>query len=219
MGYTRRNKKSLSKHLLGGNKVNPTFHILICTAGRSSLKRMLDSLRDQLAVNDAITIIFDGPDALKKSIYSPDWNNGFKCPVKIIEQVPQLGFYGHEARNKYQTLLEPKTTYIMNADDDDKYIEDVFDKLRKKLTDPNKLYIARMTYSTNYKNRTKFIPRNKNLSIKFGYIGTPCGIIPFDRAGKSQWTHRQGGDFDYYNTLKDKVDSLEFIDILLYKIK
>ena len=219
MGYTRRNKKGLRKRLLGGNRINPTFHILICTTGRPSLKRMIDSLRDQLAVNDAITIIFDGPDALKKSTYTDDWINEFKCPVKKIEQTPALGFWGHEARNKYQTQLHPKTTYIMNADDDDKYIEGVFDKLREKLTDPNKLYIARMTDSANHSNRTHYIPRNKILSIKLNNIGTPCGIIPFDKAGKSQWTHRPGGDFNYYNGLKTKVDGVEFVDILLYKIK
>jgi len=224
MGHTRKKKtkqKITRKRsvLFGGNLQKPTFHILICTTGRPSLKRMIDSLKDQLTVNDAITIIFDGPDALKKSTYTDNWINEFKCPIKIIEQTPALGFWGHEARNKYQTQLHPKTMYIMNADDDDKYIEDVFHKLREKLTDPNKLYIARMTNSANHSNRKHYLPRNKNLSIKFGNIGTPCGIIPFDKAGKSQWTHRHGGDFDYYNSLKDKVDGVEFLDILLYKIK
>jgi hypothetical protein len=221
MGYTRRKKKSLrnNKRLLGGNKNIPTFHILICTAGRPNLKRMIDSLKEQLTVNDAITIIFDGPDALKNSTYADDWNNGFKCPIKIIEQVPQLGFWGHEARNKYQNQLQPKTTYILNADDDDKYVDGAFNKLREKLTNPNILYISRMTNSANHTNRKHYYPKNNNLSIKLGNIGTPSGIIPFDKAGKSQWTHRHGGDFDYYNGLKKQVDGVEFVDILLYQIK
>lgn len=221
MGYTRKNrrKRNNTKRLVGGKLQTPTFHILICSIGRPSLKIILDSLKNQLSADDAITIIFDGPEALKNSTYTDDWVNNFKCSIKKIEQTPALGFWGHEARNKYQTQLQPKTTYIMNADDDDKYVDDVFSKLREKLTDPNKLYIARMTTSANYTNRTKFLPKNKNLSIKLGNIGTPCGIIPFDKAGKSQWTHRHGGDFDYYNELKDKVDGVEFLDILLYKIK
>ena len=221
MRYTQRNRqhRNKSRRILGGNRIKPTFHILISTAGRPSLKRILDSLKDQLSPNDAITIVFDGPEALKNSRYTDDWVNKFNCPIIKIEQTPALGFWGHEVRNKYQAQLQPKTTYIMNADDDDKYVDGAFDKLRDKLTDPNKLYIARMTTSANYTNRTKFLPKNKNLSIKFGNIGTPCGIIPFDKAGKSQWTHRHGGDFDYYNSLKDKVDGVEFIDILLYKIK
>ena len=227
LDYYLKNKDNISTTLnqwktvqTGGKNISkPTFHILISTLGRPSLKRMLDSLKGQLSANDAITIVFDGPDALKKSGYTPEWVNDFKCPVKIIEQNPALGFWGHEARNKYQTRLEPKTTFILNADDDDKYVDGVFDKLREKLTNPDKLYIARMTDSANNSNRTKYLPKNNNLSIKLGNIGTPCGIIPFNKAGESQWTHHHGGDFDYYNGLKDKVAGVEFIDILLYKIR
>jgi hypothetical protein len=219
-----KNKKKSQKggkktRKVGGNLEKPTFHILISTAGRPSLKRMLDSLKGQLSANDAITIVFDGPDALKKSGYTPEWANEFKCPVKIIEQVPQLGFWGHEALNKYQTTLETKTTYIMNADDDDIYVEGVFDKLREKLIDPNKLYIARMTTSANYTNRSKYLHRNNNLSIKPGNIGKPCGIIPFNKVGESKWGLTYLGDFDYYNGLKDKVAGVEIVDILLYKIR
>jgi len=225
---TRKNRgKNLKKRRMrhntkkiGGNMpIVPTFHILICTAGRENLKIMLDSLKGQLSENDAITIIFDGQDALKKSTMTDDWISEFKCPIKKIEQVPALGFWGHGARNMYQGKLEPKTTFVMHADDDDTYIENSFNILRNKCTDQNKLYIARMTSSNNYMNRTKYIPKNNSLEIYGGNIGTPCGIVPFDVVGKSQWGHNYGGDYNYFNGLKDKVTGIEYLSDAIYKVR
>lgn len=208
-----------SKKIGGDTSPIPTFHILIATGGRPELKRMIESLKGQLSEKDAVTIVFDGPGSLEKSTMTDDWTTGFKCPVKKIEQDTALGFWGHEARNKYQGQLEPKTTFVMHADDDDKYIENVFDILRKKCTDPNKLYVARMTSSDNYANRTHYLPRNNSLEITHGNIGTPCGIVPFDVVGKSQWGHRHGGDYDYFNGLKDKVSGVEYLSDVIYKIR
>lgn len=224
INYKRRNQNNRSRKLFsmrkkGGNIPMPTFHVLIATGGRTTLKRMLDSLRDQLLPGDAVTIVFDGPEALKKSTMTDDWLVNFKCPVKKIEQNPALGYWGHEARNVYQSKLTPKTTFIMHGDDDDIYVNGTFDKLRSIIKDPSKLYIARMTNSANYSNRSQYTPKNHNLSIRFANIGTPCGIIPFDKAGESKWGHHYGGDFSYYDGLKDKVSGVEFIDVLLYKIK
>jgi hypothetical protein len=214
-GRIRRNSKKVG----GDISRPPTFHVLIATGGRPELKTMIDSLKGQLSEKDAITIVFDGPGSLEKSTMTDDWTAGFKCPVKKIEQEPALGFWGHEARNKYQGQLEPKTTFVMHADDDDKYIENVFDILRKKCTDPNKLYVARITRSENYMNRSQYLPRNNSLEIAHGSIGTPCGIVPFDVVGKSQWGHRHGGDFDYFNGLQDKVSGVEYLSDVIYKIE
>ena len=211
----RRNSKKIG----GSTSAQPTFHVLICTGGRPQLKRMLDSLKGQLLENDAVTIIFDGPNALEKSTMKDDWVSEFKCPVKKIEQDPGLGFWGHEARNKYQGPLEPKTTFVMHADDDDMYIENSFNILRNKCTNFSKLYIARMTKSENYKDRSKYLPSNNKLEIALSNIGTPCGIIPFDIVDKSTWAHRVGGDFDYYNGLKDKATGVEYLSDLIYKIR
>ena len=83
MGYTRKNrrKRNNTKRLVGGKLQTPTFHILICSIGRPSLKIILDSLKNQLSADDAITIIFDGPEALKNSTYTDDWVNNFKCSI------------------------------------------------------------------------------------------------------------------------------------------
>jgi hypothetical protein len=189
----------------------PTFHILIATGGRPCLQIMLDSLKDELTENDAITIVFDGEDALSKSTYSDDWLNNHKSKISIIQQVPNLGFYGHGIRNKYQGILNPKTTFIMNADDDDYYVAGTFNKLRRLCSASNTLYIAKFHKKSN----NVIVPSILGQIVQ-NDIGTPCGIIPFDMADKSTWEYRYGGDFNYYNNLKTHVSKIEFLDLIIY---
>lgn len=209
---TRKTRFSQIKRVYKGGANIPTFHILIATGGKSQLKEMLNSLKNELLEGDAITIIFDGPDALTKSTFTDDWISGFKCPIKKIEESVVLGFWGHAARNKHQGQLTPRTTYIMNADDDDTYIAGSFKSLRSKCTDPNTLYIAKMTYVSN---RALNIPR-QNKDIVFGDISTQNGIIPFDMAAKGVWKPRYGGDFDYYSDLNKLNPPIIFLDDIIY---
>lgn len=191
----------------------PSFHILIATGGRPSLIRMLDSLKSELEPQDAITVVFDGEGSLQKSEFSETWLDGYKCKVNIIEQVPNLGFWGHGIRNKYQGILSPATTFIMNADDDDMYLPGSFATLRKQCTDPDILYIARMGYD----NKSKEHP-SQNLVITDADIGTPCGIVPSKIADKSIWEPRYGGDFNYYDKLQGFAKSVTYIDLLMYRV-
>ena len=198
--------------ILENNSGNfPTFHILIATCGRNSLKRMLDSLKNELNERDAISIIFDGADALNKSSFNNNWISTHKCKINIIEQVPNLGFWGHGIRNIYQGILDPRTTFIMNADDDDEYIPGSFNKLRSICIDPNILYISKFLV----KHNNILIPR-QNEKIVQNDIGTPCGIIPFDIANTSSWAPRYGGDFNYYDNLQ--YDKIQFLDIVIYNV-
>ena len=213
--YSRRMKKprrrSKRRSQKGGSST-PTFHVLICTGGKPLLKGMIDSLKAELLEGDAITIIFDGPDALKKSTFTDEWTSGFKCAIKKIEENPALGFWGHGARNKYQGQLTPRTTFIMNADDDDTYIAGSFAKLREKCVDPNTLYIAKMTYVND---RNTIIPR-QNKEIVYADISTQNGIIPFDMAAKGEWKPKYGGDFDYYTDLKKLNPPIAFLEEVIY---
>ena len=78
MGYTRRrnlykkkSKKKSFKRMKGGSV--PTFHILLCTAGKPEINAMVVSLKNELLEGDAITIIFDGPTAYATSeIFIPE---------------------------------------------------------------------------------------------------------------------------------------------------
>jgi hypothetical protein len=199
--------------LLPDNYINPTFHILIATGGRPSLKRMLDSLKGELYENDAITIVFDGEHALAKSTYNESWTKEHRCKIHIVEQIPNLGFWGHGIRNKYQGILETKTTFILNADDDDIYIPGSFDKLRRFCSDVDTLYIARFEIKT----KNMLIPSQMHHIIQ-NDIGTPCGIIPFSIADKSIWELRYGGDFVYYNNLSEHCRLIKFLNIVIYSV-
>ena len=202
-------KPSMSKQII--TLFAPTFHILIATAGRPCLRIMLDSLKDELLENDAITIVFDGENAFSNSTFNDDWISGHKSKINIIKQIPNLGFYGHAIRNKYQGILNPKTTFIMNADDDDYYVTGTFDKLRRMCLHSDTLYIAKF-YK---KHNNSVIPYKLGKIIKDD-IGTPCGIIPFNMANKSTWELKHGGDFDYYNNLQKQGIRLDFLDLIIY---
>jgi hypothetical protein len=194
----------------------PTFHILIATAGRPTLIHLLDSLKEELTENDAITIVFDGPGAKEKSGYDESWFSGHLSQHTVIVQDPNLGagIGGEPIRTKYQTLLKPETTYIMHADDDDEYIKGSFEKLRETCTDPEVLYITKMNYSDK---PGLVIPRQNKEFIQDD-IGTPNGVIPFHSAGKVEWGMRYGGDFDYYNELSKKVKTVVFLDLIIYTV-
>lgn len=198
-----------SQHIIS----KPSFHILISTSGKMSLYNMLSSLKNELTINDAITIVFDGEDAFLKSSFSYDWLEGHKSIINIIEQTPNLGFWGHGVRNKYQELLNPKTTFIMHADDDDIYVEGSFTKLRTACTDPNTLYIARCLVIK----KNTLIPSQLQKIVKDD-IGTPCGIIPFEIARHSSWGLRYGGDFDYYDNLQKYIKNIKFLNLVIYNV-
>jgi hypothetical protein len=174
---------------------------MIVTAGRPSLKKMIDSLRGQLSEKDALTMVYDGKFAKKRSEYDPTWTADMKCKVTIKEQIPGLKHYGHHTINKYLPSLEPKTTYVMFADDDDVYANGAFDALRAKCVDPEILYVAR------FKNENgRIVPPVDMTTIEEGMIGKVCGIIPFDkRSEASMGTKDHMGDFEYYDALQKKV--------------
>ena len=194
----------------------PTFHILIATVGRPSLKKLLDSLKDELTEKDAITIVFDGMGKKEKSGYDDSWFSEHLCKYTVLVQEPNLGagIGGEPIRTKYQSLLSSQTTYIMHADDDDEYIAGSFEKLRKLCVDPEVLYIAKMTYADD---PSLAIPR-QNKEIVFADIGTPNGIIPFHSAGTAEWGMFYGGDYYYYNGLQDNVKDVVFLDEIIYMV-
>lgn len=196
------------------NRVIPTFHILIATNGRPSIIKLLNSLRDQLLENDGITIVFDGPAAYDRSMYSESWLVGHKSKVNIIVQDKNTGFWGHPIRQKHVSLLDPKTTFIMNADDDDSYLPNSFNKLRMLCHDPDTLYIAKMDYSNNL---NRIIP-SQNSVISEGDIGNPNGIIPFNLAPLGTWGNTYIGDFEYYNTLQKHVKKIVFLKEVIYRV-
>lgn len=203
------------------NRSTPTFHILIATAGRPSLRNMLDSLKTELTKDDAITIVFDGHSAKSKSGISPEWLDGHNAHITIIEQIPNLGFWGHGIRNTYQGRLSPECTFVMHADDDDVYVPGSFIQLRKMCADPDTLYITQMERVYKQKGKAReIIPSvNEMQLIKLGNIGTPNGIVPRAIAQKGEWGNFYGGDWHYYNTVQGSAANVVLLDTVIYTIR
>lgn len=199
---------------------NPSFHILIATSGRKSIHKMLNSLKNELTKNDAITIVFDGENSKQKSKISSEWLNGHKAHINIIEQIPNLGYWGHGIRNKYQGILSPKCTFIMHADDDDIYIPGSFNKLRKLCIDKDTFYIAKMERIYKDHNKKKeIIPSiNDPKLITLGNIGTPNFIVPTSIAPKGEWENIYGGDFSYYNSVHKLANNVVILDNVIYTV-
>jgi len=207
----RRRTRKTRRKWKGGNV--PTFHVLIVTSGRQSICTMLKSLASQLKENDAITLVFDGKFAKKKSTFTDVslQKMNMKCKVNVKEQVPGLKHYGHPTINVTLPTLDPPTTYVMFADDDDFYSEGAFDALRNKCKDPDILYVAKM------QNSGGLIPPEGTKAIEGGKIAKVNGIIPFkERASAKMGETGYAGDFEYYNVLKDKVKGVEFLDDIIY---
>ena len=191
----------------------PTFHILIATKGRPCLQRMLDSLKNELLSNDAITIVFDGKGSITSSGFSDVWLHGHLSHITIIEEEQPLGYWGHGIRNKYQGRLSPKTSFVMNADDDDVYVSGSFAILRNScMLNSSILYIACLFDSK----KNIRIPSLVEYKIIQNDISTQCGIIPFDNASSAQWGLRYGGDFDYYDQLQHHVSSVVYLHTIIY---
>jgi hypothetical protein len=181
-----------------------TFHVLISTIGRLSLQRMLDSLSSQLKAHDHLTIVFDGV-KLKNCDTSK-----FVCNVHIHIQPDTLGYWGHGVRNKYADRLD-ETDFIMHADDDDRYIDGAFDRLREVCSDSeDTLYIARMFGNS-------YFPKDDEYHIP-GNVGTPCGIVPYKYNNKAIWGLYGGGDGFFYDDLSKIIKNTVWLPDLIYLI-
>lgn len=173
---------------------------------------MIDSLKPQLKQGDAMTIVFDGPKAFEKSGFKDEWLQGFRSTTKVITHDKNLGFWGHGIANEYQGKLEPATTFMTHADDDDRYAPNAFEELRAKCVDPECLYIAKMKDI-----RTgELIPRYP--LIVFANIGSPCGIIPFAMRDAAKWGLAFGGDFTFYDALSKAAKRIEFLPTNHYEV-
>jgi hypothetical protein len=213
--HTRRRKNISLRRKRGGAAPVPTFHFLLTSGGRPSIKTMLDSLKGELKDGDAVTLVFDGEQAVKESGYTTEWKEEFNGRLHIIVEKEKTGNWGHGLRTKYQGQLQPRTTFVLHGDDDDGYIPGFLEKLRNKCTNPDTLYIAKM----NFKYETvpnEVIPKGNK--IEADDIGTPNGIIPYDLAGKSEWLPNYRGDFIYYERISKQAKAIEFIPDIIYTV-
>jgi len=184
----------------------PTFNILIATTGRACLQNMLNSLTPQMKPCDCITIVYDGHTRI------PEFDlTQFKCKVQEFFEPKALGFWGHGIRNKYASLMEKKD-FVMHADDDDKYFPTAFKELREQCTNKDTLYIAKMLHP-----KHGLLPPRE--IIKLNYIGTPCGIIPYDLNMQGKWLSRYGGDGFFYEHIASLGSPIVYLPSVIYLVR
>ena len=181
-----------------------SFNVLLTTIGREELKsRMLPSLVNQLTEIDHLTIVSDmNHDLVSDYIKSFD----FKCKVNHISNETTLGYWGHGSRNKYQNTLEGD--FILNGDDDDRYVEGCFDYIRSVVKE-KKLYFFK------HEDNNSFAWTRQVVEI--GNIGTSCGVIPNNK-NLPDWGYFYGGDGAFYVSLSKMID-YEFVDYVIYKVR
>lgn len=183
-----------------------SINVLLTTIGREELKtRMLPSVVNQLNENDYLTVISDINHRFVSECLS-EFN--FKCTVSHIMNNVQLGFWGHGSRTKYQNNL--LGDFIMNADDDDRYVDNAFDVVRNIALDKNTLYLFRV------KNQEWLSWETEGL-IKVGKIGTASGIIPNNQKLPC-WDLENGGDGKFYEKIS-KIMPYKFVDYVIYKVR
>lgn len=183
-----------------------SINIILTTIGRESLRRMLKSLVHQLYSCDYLTIISDGG---RNDKYVREYLNEqeFVATVIHIHNYIALGYWGHASRNKYQNLLPGDV--LLNADDDDRYTDGAFDKIRESVKE-KKLYIFKHEDNGNF-------AWSIEGKVELGNIGTSCGVIP-NTHDLPDWKLVYGGDAGFYVELSKRF-SCEWVDHVIYKVK
>ncbi len=182
------------------------IHVLLATIGKKSIFGILSDLNRELEETDFLTIVFDGK---MYSSIKPDvelFLKPCKAKVNIIVEEQNLGFYGHAIRNKHNQL---EGDYIYHVDDDDRILEGSFEIIRR-ICIHKCIYLFRLITE-----KKKVIWSEKN-NIRLGDISTQSGIIPMEFNNKSFFTHRYGGDFDFYKALVERYPVL-YIDEVIYQ--
>ena len=187
----------------------PSLHVLLTTIGRPTLLRMLHSLEDQLISSDYLTLVFDAKDEGQVFDAAVETLSRFQCQCTVIMEPVNLGYWGHEIRNKYNEL---QGDFILHGDDDDIYLPNVFSEIRQIVaTDLNALYIFSMI---NYDQHV--LTGNP---IAHAYIGTPNGVIPSHYNSKARWGYYYGGDFSFYQQLQKVVPKINYVNLPIYLVR
>lgn len=177
--------------------MSKSFNVVIATAGRPSLQRMVDSIAPQLKECDYLTIIWDCQ-PMPLQIESD-------CQVISLQNPEPLGFWGHGSRNRWQDELPGD--YLMNADDDDVYHPSAMKYVREYCKD-HKLYLFQFLH------QGVRIPNGNLVSV--GNVGTSCGVYP-KTVKLPKWEYVYGGDGMFYVELA-KMLPVEFVRKVIYAV-
>lgn len=181
------------------------FNIVCTTIGRQTLPRLINSLVNQLSDTDIFTIISDANHDYVKEVLS---GFTFKCKLNYIKsEEPTLGKYGHPLINRHINNLDGD--FIMFADDDDRYVEDAFEIIKKEVKHKDVLYIFKHKWYGTVNWTIKDFTR--------GNVGKCMGVIP-NTHDLPLFREDVLGDVYFYEEIGEKFKS-EFIDYVIYKVR
>jgi hypothetical protein len=188
-----------------------SFHVLIATIGKESLFQMLESLRCQLEERDYLTIVYDAKDVDGTLGRLPEVLKEFRCHHEVVVEPVNLGFLGHGIRNKHNVLTGD---FVLHADDDDVYLPDAFEAIRRTCRDVSTLYIFRALVP-DISIREGILITGRPFQL--GHITTGMGVVPSQWNSRSTWAYRYGGDFDFYNGLFQTMPKTKFVRHTIYQ--
>lgn len=157
-----------------------SINIIIATTNRPSLRRMIESIADQVQPDDFVTILWDGCTPEQYPLQM------LPCTVVSIAELKQQGAWGHGIRSKYQNYLPGD--WLWNVDDDDVVLPDALDAIRHHCHDSRMMYIFRFKHITQGK-----VYWHTPGTHWEGNVGTPSAILPNNHS-LPDWPLHHGGD-------------------------
>jgi hypothetical protein len=187
--------------------MNISLNIITTTMGRETFPILIESFYNNLNENDFFTVISDkNHDFVEDTLTKYD----FKCTVIYIkddsEPSKYRNKYGHDLINKFKS--EFKGDFLMFADDDDHYVKDAINFVRKEIVDLNTMYIFKHKWGLN-SHWTVPIVNN---------IGKCMVSIPNIKENLPYIIEDVTGDFYWFPEL-EKIFNVKFIDKIIYLVR
>lgn len=187
--------------------LDASVNIIITTIGRDSLPRLIESFYKSLSKNDFLTVISDRNHTfVRETLLSYN----FECTLVYIENIEgenkHRNKYGHDLINKYKKYF--KGDFLMFADDDDRYVENVIPFVKEQLKEPNTMYI--------FKHKWGYFP-HWNVPVVHN-IGKCMVAIPNLKEQLPPIIEDIMGDFYWFPEL-EKLCRVEFVDKIIYLIR
>lgn len=177
-------REALDKQIADAAKP-PSVTLILPTAGRNTLRRVLLEAQAQLRDDDEVLVVGDGHCPAAELAME-----GLDPRIKYLEYPngPSKD-WGHTPRNWATPFA--KGTHIFHLDDDDRCLPGAFDAIRKAAKEcPGKILIF----------RTKDISGVEiggSHKLELGKVSTQMFVLPNVPGRFGTWEPRYGGDFDF----------------------
>lgn len=155
--------------------------IMVPTIGRPCLPKLLHELKAQLAPDDEVLVIGDGPVKMGAAV------EPFGAQFRYLEHGPDHA-WGHPQRNYAMPLA--KGTHLMSLDDDDALCAGGLDMIRKAIAEhPSAPLMFRMHHEA--------ILLWRDPVFMEGNVSTQMFVTPNVQGKLGKWGRRYPGDFDF----------------------